>query len=644
MAKIDSAIMLSPDDTEALGRVLHDSITTADADRSEYISTIEDNRDLIAAADEDEENLRWADSCPFNVPLLKIYRNAFLARLSRALLKHDPIHYFDGSDQISKQFEAQVEKFNYAQASKKLNLEWIWRNSIMASTLDDGTGAAYITWETRVLRKLHHVKRETMMVDPETGEVQIAAGDYETKFLPTVAYDGPVITPIPIEHVGVYPAGSLDAQRAQGVYVRVTKSGQELLDGMFAGKYDKKAVESLQAHPFDAVSHAKRDELEKRGISFSESSYNPMRDFQSLPFDLVEWYWFYQNPDLPNELQCDWLFVQEINTKTILRAIPNPWGHGMRPVVFSHVFPPKYGIIGDGLADYAGKFQKFFSWMLRGMVDGMDGRIDPELALGSGINDDMLNKFRENRGPGQIHDFGSAEDLTKILQPIVLGMNPNEALPMLQFVQSMSDLSVQYQNAFGGRPAARQVTLGELEKMNEEGQEGVLDMVDSSSKALTEAGIIIHELNSQFSGRDSVRELWAMTNPEYAEEDVTQILAASYDIRAAGTTETSNRSVKKQRAIEMYGALKDSPLVQVDPTGKKIYQLTKDLITEGFGKRSAEPYIGTEEEAQMLPMAQETAKLLQVAQEMEAAAGEGEGGDEGMTGGEMTPPEGMMYE
>ncbi len=170
-----------------------------------------------------------------------------------------------------------------------------------------------------------------------------------------------------------------------------------------------------------------------------------------------------------------------------------------------------------------------------------------------------------------------------------------------------------------------------------------MDMIDVASKALTDTGRIIKELNYEFSGNDSVRKLWDTVNPEATGVDVTAILGAEYDIHAAGTTESANRSIKKQRAQEMYAALQASPFMQVDPTGKRIYQLTKDLIVEGFGQRSAEPYIGTEQEAAQIPMAQQAAQVMAFAEQMKGAMEQANaGGAPGEGGGGETPGMGVL--
>jgi hypothetical protein len=140
--------------------------------------------------------------------------------------------------------------------------------------------------------------------------------------------------------------------------------------------------------------------------------------------------------------------------------------------------------------------------------------------------------------------------------------------------------------------------------------------------------------------------LWALANPEAMGEDLTQVLGGHYDIRASGTTQTTDRALRKQRAIEKYMALKDNEFVNMDPTGKRSYGLLKEFIVDGFEDRQPEQVIGKESEAALIPAAQQAAQLMQVIQQagilgpdgqpMAPGGGQDAGGG-GMEGAETQP-------
>ena len=135
----------------------------------------------------------------------------------------------------------------------------------------------------------------------------------------------------------------------------------------------------------------------------------------------------------------------------------------------------------------------------------------------------------------------------------------------------------------------------------------VMDMTDTLSQGLTRIGELVLALDYEYSSHESIEHLWALANPAAMTRDprtgqetpltATLALSGHYDVMAAGTTATANKALRKQRALEMFSALRDDPFVNADPSGRRQYQLRKTLLTDGFDQRAPESLIGSEEDA-----------------------------------------------
>lgn len=616
--------MLSDSEASDLAGRLYNALEEAESDRAGYLASIKTVRELLRA-DQPRENPPWEGACDLHLPLLRSFRNAFLARANRALLTPSPIHYVEGRGQMEREAEGDVEQFVFEQCRRVLHLPRTYR-PMLHSTFDDGTGVAYVTWETRTTRRLRYREDTTYLVD-EMGEpvadeqgvpIPLDAPRRQAIYQEETVYDGPRVRVLPIDQAGVYPAAERDVQTAPGAYVRLSMTGTELWAGVTQGLYDRAAVLSvLEQQSAGEVAFAQTDEQEGKGVTLTDASMSSGEPM-SRRYDVVEWYWSYAKPG--QRVAMDWLITMHQDSRTILRATPNPWGHGRRPIVISHVLPPKFGIVGESLGDLAGSTQRFVATLLRLVVDASVLQIDPEIAVGSGITPAEVEKWQESRGPGKIRKF-NADDLSKVIQPFSNSVDPRAVMPMVQELISFAERSTGYNNAFAGQPASRAITATELERMLEEGSELIMDMIDCGSHAVTDVGELILALDYEFSGNASVQQCWDAANPHLAGADITTILGGEYDVTAAGTSATANKAIQAKNAQEQFLALKDDPFVLADPTGKRSYALRRRLLVNGYRMRraEAEALIGTEQEAQMIPAAQQAAQLMQVAQEMQAA-------------------------
>jgi hypothetical protein len=616
-------IQLNDDEARGLADVLVDALTQAEADRAEYIRQLDDNRALFKNAQE-RSDAPFAGACNLHVPLLRYTSNALAAREVRSLLGTSPYIFVEGRSPRGVALAGEVEHFLFEQFRRQLHYRDSWRPVIQEAN-DDGCSVTYYRWKTRQEKKLHYVAARETVTDPETGEVLERAGQVAQKRLPVITYDGPEITRLPVDYVGTYPAAMGDMQESQGVYVRMTETGNELLAKVISGDYARRGAERLREWTAKGnTGQMRRSDEENAGIGVTDASVNVDRSFHNTPFEITEWYWRY--PRAKSEPAEDWLITLHADSRTVLRAIPNPWGHGKRPIVVSRILPAKYGIIGTSIADISGNIQQFTTLLLRLMVDGMTWRTNPAWAFGAGVTPDEFKKLLENLAPGYKFRTNS-EDLNKAIQQFGdIGVDPNMVIPLIQLLNSYHEKALLSDTMVGGQTRGN-TTATEIERMLSEGQELVLDMIDTLAESMRQAAEFILELDYQFATHESIEELWRVANPQ-SQAPPFLALAETYDLEAAGMRQTSNAALKRQRAVELYSALKDDPFVNADPSGRRQYALRKLLVTDAFGQRSPQTLIGREEDAAAVPTVQRAAEIAaQAAQVMANLGGANEQND-----------------
>ena len=612
-------IQLNDDEARGLADVLTDAQAQAEVDRRDYIDQLNDNRELFKNV-QTREDAPFEGACNLHVPLLRYTSNALAAREVRALLGGNPYVFVEGRSPRGTALAGEVESFLFEQFRRQLHFRDVWRPVIQEAN-DDGCSVTYYRWKTRREKKLHYVSARETVTDPETGAVLEQAGEITQRRLPVVTYDGPDITRLPIEFVGTYPAAMGDIQDSQGVYVRMTETGNDLLGKVISGDYDRRAVERLRDWAAKGnTGQMRRSDEENAGITVSDASVNVDRSFHNTPFEITEWYWRY--PRVRGKLAAehepaeDWLVTLHADSRIVLRAIPNPWGHGRRPIVVSRILPAKYGIIGTSVADISGNTQRFITLLLRLMVDGMTWRTNPAWAFGAGVTPDEFKKLMEHLAPGYKFRTNS-EDLSKAIQQFgEVGMDPNRVIPLIELLRSYDERAL-LSDVFHGKASPGGITATEVEQMLQEGQEIILDMTDTLAESMRQAAELILELDYQFATHESIEELWRVANPQSPAPPYIA-LAEAYDVEAAGTRQTSNAAIKRQRAIELFTALKDDPFVNADPTGRRQYTLRKLLVTDGFGQRAPQALIGREEEAGAVSIVQRSAELLSKAAKLAA--------------------------
>lgn len=599
MAKraMDNPIQIDAERLPRLASQLCDDIVQAEADRSSYIRLMKEHRALLKSH-QTASSKPWTDASDLHVPFLKYARNALLARLRRALLSPTPILYCEGVGP-AKPYEGAFESFLHRQLTRQVQLGGNAGRRLLQAAVDDGTAIAYVRWETIKRRE----RRYEVLSEPEIdafGEVSAKAGQMKAVNPWVTRYDGPVVDYVPIENCGTYPAAFADMTKSTGVYLRVPMFGEEILQHLTAGRYDPAGVQALvKKLGDDNLLKNPSDELRSIEVTGASVRFDPA--FISSPLTITECYWRLPSADTADdedEPGTDWLVTLYEPSQTVLAARPahEVWGFSDRPLVPVRVLPDNFGLLGDSLADLAGDGQQAMTQLLRQALNAGDRRINPEIfELANAMSQDEWDDFNDNRSPGMIHKIRNVQQVSDAILPFAFDGDPYAMLPLFSAVQEQMRNATGVSNLMTGNAQGRRTTAHEIQRMSEEGQEMVMDMVDTAGEAVEDIGSLVKQLDYVYAGRKSLQELWMEANPQSTPEDMFAALSGEYDLSAAGTTLTTSKAVRKQQAMEKYQIFNDDPFVTSNV--QRMWGLKRMVLVDGFGERQPESIIGTEQEA-----------------------------------------------
>lgn len=595
--------------------MLRSALQQAEAERKPYIERVEKNRELLKA-NQPLANPPWPGACELHIPMAKYYRNALHARLCRALLRTVPLWNVEPFPSTTKEASDLVELFLDFQARYVMRV--IPRlKAVFQMALDDGVAGAYIITRTDVRRR--NLWRE---VGTEAPYLPREQRRWERVSEEHVAYEGPWLEPVAVENFGVWPVQALSVESATGLYLLLAQSGDELLMRARTGDYDEEQVESLRAAPSDADA-LRRADLTLRGIG---TTTGIGESFHGRVFQIADCYWRYAREE--GEPASDWLFTIETKTGTLLRAIPDPWSHGLRPLVVFRAWPDRMGITGDSVADLVGDMQRAATAILRQLIDATAMGILPECKISESIPQRTREEIRKRRGPGGLIPVPDAF-LERGIAPIrQSAFHPISGMPLLEMIRQVSERAVSLSDIALGKAAPRTITATEVEELLQEGAEPLAELVDEFSWSMSCVGDLIRWLDYEMAPLPTTQRIWRQATGD-ARPGLVGIeeLGGEYSILAAGTAEGTNRALQAQRAEKVLA------LVTTDPasTPEQVYA-ARLAVLQSWGVRNPERFIGTEAEfgQRMRGMAQAAVIARQAPQgPAQAALEEGYAGPEG---------------
>ena len=610
-------IQLRDEEAEkALSAYVLQSIDQAEADRRQYIANVKANRLLLQCVDPRTAK-PWATACELVVPLGKYYHYALCARLSRAICGVTPLANVEARTGDARQLAPFVETFLELQTDQLMHLRGTVDRLIDVADAD-GVSVAYVWWRSDTRKRIRWQQTEGKTWTKTAADELI--------------YDGPEVTCVAIEDVGTWPANANDFQAAVGAYLFLSVTGDDILARLAAGDYDEDAVAELRKVAGD-IEAGRTSDATARDISQASGPDAP--EFRTRPYQLSECYCRIDPTLLSGEGQAsedavaiDVLVTIHRGSGIILRCVPNPWGHGLRPLVAFRPRRDRFGIIGDSIMDIVGDSQKAMTALLRLGIDGMAKAIDPPLAVDQTMPDHLKREIQQRRGPGGIIFLPPAW-FDKVKPWIHATIPPQMILGLTEDVRLMSERASFISDARLGAFQSKAMTAKEFQQTLSEGDEPLALMVDRMSDPVSDLVRFIKELDYERWTSDSVQGLWALSvgdNPEAPE--AVDALAIDYAINAAGTTETSNRAMGMEKAEKVYAEVSQNPLT----TPEQAFAARTQLYN-AWGVRNPETYIGDEESfkarieemkaqaAQEAQMQQNQAMQQQQAQGTEAQAG-----------------------
>lgn len=555
-------------------------------DRSVLMDKIMENRKLYDSA-QPVSNFRWEGQCELVVPMLKTSRNAMEAQLMRAVFGNDPVLTVDGRGETKKPFAESIQTFLQQEITETMGMEEVME-TVMKSALDDGTAGMYVCWERLMGRKTRW----------DTGEDAVVEDDYQRKAnaKKEIISDSPVVSLLTIENFGTIPSVDGDVQRSFGLWIKKNVTGNELLQGVEVGIYDKDAVKKLsEQYRTPETESKKSNDEEQAGIN--QQPTNDPFNFLANPYDIYEVYFHYNPKNAEDTAAEDWVMVMHKPTNIVLSFRPNQWWHGQRPVVVIKPQLSKHGIISDSLADLAGDFQQAQTFLLRLTLDSMSLGLMPEEFIDARLGDDKLQRIqdRANRGPGKVVPIPNLKEFLELYTQRITGFAPTMAQGLQVYLDTKAQLMVGESFTEMGAKSGGNTTAREVERMIASGQEIKAQMTQRITREIDKLGAMIASLYYQHQGSEFVKKRWDIACAErYAipiEMAFDQMEYMKIFCTGGGTT-TASKERYNQSVQEIYQLI-GSPLVAQNP--KYVYNLTYDLIkSKGL---TPERYIGTEEES-----------------------------------------------
>jgi len=532
----------------------------------------------------------------------------------------------------AKQYQTLLERF-YQQildedvVNFKLQIE---RALDLAYT--DGVAFCMVPWlEERRIRTAWTYTR-TVEHDSQTLEqVGEPTEDWESRRELQTVTDSPILIPMACcdgdgaAIVGTYPAAQGDLQRSSAVFCRWEMSGDECIQFVECGLFDKNAVSALKDKVVDEGRRSGDDKV--REIA---NSVPPDKFFASRRFIITE----YQTLYLPNgeRIPQEWRFFFSETWGLMLHANPSPWFSGQRNIFSLSAFPDKSGIFADSIGDRAGDIQIAMTNILRLIINRGRLMVNPELGIPRGTPQDDILALQRRRGEGALIEL--YEDTLKNLSPLDAGANPMFLLQLYQELKRDGEEATGMSNTRFSDLNRGQPTNLQREMASMESSATINNQVSSFSNGLSRFGnCLLKGMVYQYQGRDNMIRIWQKANPDSGPDDMQNALALPHTLTPACRTQPGSPNQRQQQEMALFQASLQNSYIMNNP--KTAYYVFRQYFA-ALGENQPENRLGTEEEytAQVMQQQQQAAQAAQEKQQMEQAALMAKAG-----GGQATQPQ-----
>lgn len=569
---------------------LHDCTSYSESQSNGRLKRITSNRKLLSPLQR-RANKPWTGASDMHVPVIKYSRNRLLAEIISSTFLTHPIFNVEGVTVADEEFAKSVEEFLDRLFTDVMSLEEAM-DPIIQDALDDGVGIVYNAWKRDIKRLPRWVPTPVMAeVIGESGTVETVetgATEFVQTDEPRVVYDGPDVQRIPIERFGIYPPTAKDIQSALGCWAKLTYSGSELLQGVENGEFDAAMVEQLKSWQGDQEA---LEDAEATRREIGDGSVSTV-DFRNRHYQIYLCYW--RLPTERGRPSIEWVVWEHMPTMTIIRSEPNPYWHQMRPFLALRPFPDKSGIHGDSLPDLIGDMQQTMTAIVRQVIDQATIDIHPPVIVNENlVPPDTIDKLKF--APGQVWRVHQMDAIHIPYRPsqVSVGLEVNE------MVRQVVARCVGIDDNTLGMMAQPSATATQTQAVQSNAGALFSLVVNRIRRGLNLLAKQTISNCYQYVGNEGVLGLWyklvgqGEPNPFDVAQQAIDAFGAQYHFSAAGSTEVSNKELKKALAREVYERLVINPIMTANPL--RIFALTRWYLTE-MGVRIPEELIGKEQE------------------------------------------------
>jgi len=629
----NSPIQLDDDIINDLETQIADEIFVARGSMEPAITEIIENREYLNNTSK-RYDVPFEGACELVAPFVKESLFALQAEISPTLMNPQPFlrFGFKGMDQqvaailqmmgiepdMSRLWETCMQALVFEEMRARLIFDaWIY------ASLRDSVSIMFNSWDTQLRNVPAWETRITQTIDPATGmTLGKSMRRRRTKMQKTV-YDYPRCQIIPIENFLVYPAIDADIQYSELVGASYNVTGDDLAQGLALGEYDEVAVRKVLQYDEDNsdVKSAEDTRFEVQGQSVpGKHTRRPLTIFEGVK-RLPE-------KDIDEPGVEYWITYHE-RSNTIMRATPleEVFWHGKRPFVACRPYANIQGLFADSvITSGAGFVQDAKTTLFRLAVDATALGIAPPMLVAMSLYKKAEEQIAENRRPFGVMPFPDQYFNTggKLMQPFAPGINPANIIPIAEMLDVEGQKGTTATDSLKSMPTPNQITATQSAQIFESSKVLTGHLIEHCAAAVDEVGQQLYELVKQYSDHESISTLWARTNAE-SEVPFEIAVQGDYYVSANGVSETANRQILSQRAIEQLTLIRSDETAWSVPENR--YNSLREALVK-MGCQNIEDRIGTLQDYLMRSQQNEALMLMQsMSGAMEGGGGNGGGSE-----------------
>lgn len=408
--------------------------------------------------------------------------------------------------------------------------------SPLLESIMTGTGIVKIPWVRKTRAAVRYATDNE--IENQKDEIfKLPGGRYGIKAIQTI-YEGPDIEGIPRKDWVISPeAKSIEDAFLVGFRTYLRKPDVQLR--VKQGLYYKSILEKLKSP----------DEYDESEKEKAESEGKELRVEYKEPFEFWE-LWFKYDVDEDGEPD-DIVVVYHKESKTIARAIYNPFFHGFRPFVAFKGFLKKYRFDGEGVGKVLGSLAEAIDSINNQRIDRLTQINNPIVLLRS---DAGITDFSRAPGKPTIVD-GDIDNVIRIIpEPTVAPATFNEESMLVRYSQEAVGITPQVL----GQPTAERPVAKETLALIQEANKKFLAISDGAIDSITEIGWKVLEEISQHS---PTYRYYSEQEGQLIEKTIdfpSEYLRDAFELELAASKEMMSQEARRDVNIAIYQLLSDA--------------------------------------------------------------------------------------